>query len=95
MPDIFVVILAVMGVVLTGAGITFLAARRRVAMNMETANVIPARIGSSVGYVVALGVGQVVLGAMSFGVAGVMANRRAFGQFCRAIDRVLQLAGVG
>lgn len=94
MPDIFVVVLVVLGVALVGAGVVLLVGRRRVAKNMEAAGVVPSRVGSSVTYVVVLGVGQVALGALSLVAAGVMAKRDAFGHFYRAVDQILQLGGL-
>lgn len=94
MPDISVVIFVVLGAVLLGAGIILIVGRLRVAKNMEAAGVIPARVESSVTHVVVLGAGQLVLGALSLVGAGVMANRDAFGQFHRALGRMLQVVGL-
>ncbi|MBY6061009.1 hypothetical protein [Microbacterium esteraromaticum] len=90
MLDVLVVVLVAVGFLLLGAGVALMFGRRRVARNMAVANAIPARVESPERYVLALGVGQVVLGLVSFVAAGVMANRDASGQFYRAADRILQ-----
>lgn len=72
MPDVLFYFLIALGVVLLGAGIALVVGRERVAKNMKAAEVIPRRVKSSVGYVIGLGVGQMVLGVLICLVAGVV-----------------------
>ncbi|MGM1017315.1 MAG: hypothetical protein ACQEW8_07240 [Actinomycetota bacterium] len=86
-------VLVFLAFILTGAGIAVLVLRQRVAKNMAAANVVPARFGA-VGYVVAIGTGQILLGLGSIVLAVVLGGRGDFETSARALDAVLQSAGL-